>query len=234
MATSVHTPRGTSSRNDEFKPEYGAAEIIALKFTEPKMFTGAYGPRALFTLTDERKMWVDGDDASDICRDLRDKGITRNQPFRFTKIRHARGGGHSFRVEAIAGAAPAWVNTVGTAPASRDASLGTGPSDVEDALTRSLALARTHGAQAFQRGAHIARPAEVPEPAFPQASPETPARTASQQLMSCYLAAIDAISEAQQYCDRKGVKVVFTNEDIRATALSAFIQHERAMLAGRY
>lgn len=228
MATVQTTPRA-----GEFKPEYGAAEVIAFKFTEPKIFPGTYGERGLFTLTDERKFWCDADDASDIYRELGAKGIQRNQPFRLTKIRHPRGGGHSFRVEALAANAPAWVTDVATAPRSRTPEP---PTREEMQLEQSLALTRAHGAQFFQRGAHVQRPAEAPESAspFPPATAEAPARTASHQLMSAYLAAIDAVSEAQAYADRKGLKVTFSSEDVRATAISCFIQAEKAMLAGRY
>jgi hypothetical protein len=219
MATTQTAPRA-----GECKPEYGAPEIIAMKFLEPKMFTGAYGPRALFTLTDERKLWLDGDDASDIVRDMQEKGIQRNQPFRLTKIRHPRGGGHCFRVEALAQSAPAWVTATGTAPAHREPAA---PSAIEDQLAQSLTLARTHGAQAFQRGAHIAqpRPAEVPalDTVPPATAPETSNRTASQQLMGSFAAAIETLAESQKYAARHGMPIVFSSEDVRACALTIYI-----------
>jgi hypothetical protein len=41
--------------------------------------------------------------------------------------------------------------------------------------------------------------------------------------MACFMAAIDAVAEAQTYCGRKGLGITFNSEDIRATAISCWI-----------
>jgi hypothetical protein len=43
--------------------------------------------------------------------------------------------------------------------------------------------------------------------------------------------AIDAVAAAQGYADTKGLKVTFTSEDVRATAISCYIAINRE---GRY
>jgi hypothetical protein len=61
-------------------------------------------------------------------------------------------------------------------------------------------------------------------PAQPPAPPPTPvASVTTSKLMSCFMASIDAVAEAQQYANRKGLGVTFTSEDIRACALSCYI-----------
>src|SRR5215471_1793661 len=53
-------------------------------------------------------------------------------------------------------------------------------------------------------------------------APTGPERANTAKLMSCFMSAIDAISEAQAYADRRGLKVTFTSEDVRATAISCW------------
>jgi hypothetical protein len=54
---------------------------------------------------------------------------------------------------------------------------------------------------------------------------DTPARAQPTQLMACFAQAIDAIQEAQMYANRKGLGITFTSEDVRATAISCWIQY---------
>jgi hypothetical protein len=42
--------------------------------------------------------------------------------------------------------------------------------------------------------------------------------------MGCFMQAIDAIQEAQSYANRKGLGITFSSEDVRATAISCWIQ----------
>lgn len=42
-------------------------------------------------------------------------------------------------------------------------------------------------------------------------------------LMGCFMSAIDAIAEAQAYATRRGLGITFTAEDVRCTAISAYI-----------
>jgi hypothetical protein len=206
----------------EVKLEYGRPEHIAFRFLTAKVFDGSFGPRALFTLEGERRMWLDAEDGSEVERQIRELGISKGETVRATKIRHARGGGHSVRIERLA--------EQFSAPAGDDTAAQ---------LERSIAIARAEGPRAFQRNAHVL-------PAAAPASPEVQTAAAgavrhghsednpvAARLMSCYMASIDAISEAQAYADRRGLKVTFGPEDVRATAISAYIQFEKAMLEVR-
>jgi hypothetical protein len=57
----------------------------------------------------------------------------------------------------------------------------------------------------------------------PPAPPHVSVPTATNQLMGCFMQAIDAIQEAQLYANRKGLGITFSSEDVRATAISCWI-----------
>src|SRR5579872_2304049 len=105
MATAYATMPGSPAAAGEVKLEYGATQVIALKFTSGKSVEGRYGPRVMFTASDERRLWLDPEDASDLEHSLVDLGIQPGDPFTVTKIRHARGGGHSLRIARFSDAA---------------------------------------------------------------------------------------------------------------------------------
>lgn len=62
----------------------------------------------------------------------------------------------------------------------------------------------------------------------PPAPPAAPTLAATNQLMGCFMQAIDAIQEAQLYANRKGLGITFSSEDVRATAISCWIQCGKA------
>lgn len=67
-----------------------------------------------------------------------------------------------------------------------------------------------------------------PAPAQTAATPaQLPPSTRTQKLMACFVMAIDAISAAQDYCRGKQLGVTFTSEDVRAVAISCWIQCEK-------
>jgi hypothetical protein len=59
-------------------------------------------------------------------------------------------------------------------------------------------------------------PPQTPAAAIPQT-------TQTSKLMGCFMQSIDAITEAQAYADRKGLKVTFSSEDVRSTAIACWI-----------
>lgn len=64
-----------------------------------------------------------------------------------------------------------------------------------------------------------------PQPAFKRPDPQ-PTQTVSKSaadLVSAFIAAIDALQEAQAYAKRKGLDFRFDTSDIRATAISTYI-----------
>ncbi len=202
MATWTEAPRGTRAEapaaSNEVKLAYGVPEIVAFKFLTAKAFAGSFGDRALFTLADERRMWLDAEDGSDIERALRELGVTPGDAVKLTKIRHARGGGHSIRVE-----------RVNDQP----------PTALEAQLAASVDLARRHGAAAFS-----VRPAQ-PEPAVVAAPDAQAFAPLAVKLCSTMCALIDSMTEAKTYAQRRGIDL--TNEDLRCLAATAFIQETR-------
>lgn len=62
------------------------------------------------------------------------------------------------------------------------------------------------------------------QPPQSTAAPAVPPPAAgSNRLMACFLMSIDAIAEAQSYAKRKELSITFTAEDVRAAALSCYI-----------
>jgi hypothetical protein len=228
MATTQTRPYVAGS--DQIKLEYGVPQIACFKWLEGKSVPSQFGERAMFTAIDSRKLFVDGEDASDIERGMRELAIRPGEDFvRLTKIRHARGGGHSIRVERVEDTGdtrePAWVRDA--APAPRQ------PTREEALLEKSLELARERGAAAFQRTPSRISPDPAPAPAVPSTN-NGDHSVRAHQLKGSFLAAIDAIAEAQKYADAQGLKVTFTSDDVRAAAISVFIQAEKAAMGARY
>jgi len=54
-----------------------------------------------------------------------------------------------------------------------------------------------------------------------------------QFLLSAIVNTIDICAAAQQYAAAKGMAITFSSEDIRAFAISTFIQHSRENGGGR-
>jgi hypothetical protein len=211
---------------NDIKLEYGVPQIACFKWLEGRSVPSQFGERAMFTAIDSRKLFVDGEDASDIERGMRGLGIRPGEDFvRLTKIKHPRGGGHSIRVERAHDES----DTRQPEP-RRD----TPPSKIEAQLEKSVELAREHGAAAFQRPPARVSPEPPPAAAAGPASNNSDHTGRAHQLKGSFLAAIDAITEAQRYADAQGLKVTFTSEDVRATAISAFIQAEKAAMGVRY
>lgn len=185
------TPTTITGAAGKVRFEYGVTEEVAFKWVSPKAVTGAYGPQFMWTLADERKIYLDDEDGADVDRRLQELGVQPGDCVRITKIRHARGGGHSFRVEAVSDAAEP-----DTELASR--------------LKESVAIAKS----GVRPRAEVAMAAEGLSPA-------------ALKLAAAFSSAIDALSEAQAYAERKSLRVAFTAEDVRCVALSVYIGMER-------
>jgi hypothetical protein len=216
MATAI-APRG----GDEIKLEYGVPQVVAFRFVTGKNVAGNYGPRVLFTSVDERKLWLDAEDGSDLERGLRDLGVGPADFVRITKIRGVHGGGHSLRVERHGDAADAH----GNAP---------GISDIERQLAASIAaLEAAKREREKAAAAPISAPAATPiqkEEKNPGVQPGVqqsngPITQTTARMCAAFCVAIDAMHEARAYAARQGFGAInFTSEDLRAVALTAFIQ----------
>lgn len=203
MATTAAFP---AAHAGEIKFQYGRPETFGLKFLEPKVFEGSFGPRAMFTTVDdgygERKVWMDYEDGANLVIELRRLGVSVGEPIRVMKVKHPKGGGHGYLVERAtqapaADTVPAWVTQN---PPAEPA-----PSRIEAQLAQSVQMVKAHGPQVFQR------------PAAPVAAPDN-------ALMAALKTAIDASLEATVYAARKGLELAFSVEDIRALAATVYIQ----------
>jgi hypothetical protein len=187
----------------DVKFEYGVPQTVAFKFLSGKNVDGQFGARVMFTLIDGRKIWLDAEDGSDIERSLSEMQIKVGEFVQITKIRHPRGGGHSFRVEAIERQAPA-------------------PSRMEADLEKSVVMARRDGAKAFI--------APQPPPAVPD-PPASAKGTMGNLLAGALIASIDAYIVAADYARSKGIAVDMrldiTGEDLRSSATAMLIEYWR-------
>jgi len=68
---------------------------------------------------------------------------------------------------------------------------------------------------------HIPPP---PAPTPPPVAPTPVPAAATSKLMACFMTSIDSVAEAQAYADRRGLKVTFTSEDVRACAITCYIE----------
>lgn len=217
----------TMPRAGAIKLEYGVAECFALKFTTGKNVEGTYGPRVMFTATDDRKLWLDPEDGSDLELRIRELGVQPGELIAVTKVKMPRGGGHAVRVERVK-------------PSSDER-----PDARFEALLRaSIELAERQKREASQPSKVTTPPtattAQVEHPAARVSAQQeiqpdrnhnpavgsinfAPSTTRSSVMCAAFMVAIDAVGEAQAYADRKGLKITFTSEDVRATAISAYI-----------
>jgi len=211
-------PRTTQRAGNEIKLEYGQPQVFALKFLQGKSYEGNYGPRVLFTLVDERKLWLDGEDGSDLEHRLGELGVQRADFIRVTKIRHARGGGHSLRVERA-------VEEEG----ERDPQPGSGRRDA-DRTTEALleqSIERAREARKPEEAAPIPMRATAPreEPRQLQSNGNAGIQItpASARMVAAMCAAVESVIETQSYAARKGLGLTFSEESVRCIGLSIFI-----------
>ena len=226
----------------------GEPQTFALRFTEGKSVASRFpGGRVMFTCIDERKLFMNDEEASEFEHALIEKGIRKAEFISVSRITHGHGGGFAIRVERVEEGrdpdgdrdnAPAWVRDAAPAPRqSREEARAAVPTREEALLEKSVEMARERGAAAFQRTPARISPEPPPAPAHGNngySADHTPKPAAAHQLMGAFCAAIDACAAAQEYAVRKGLNVAFTSEDVRACAISIYINTERAALAVRY
>jgi hypothetical protein len=223
MATSsMHVARPSN----DIKLEYGVPQIFALKFTTGKNVESRFpGGRVMFTAIDDRKLFLDDEDANDFERSLNELRIGPADFIQVTKIRHARGGGHSIRVEAVD-------DSDGREPATE--------TQLERQLTRSIEAQREkRSAGNPEAGRPAPRHSQSTSTNYqeknngnntvgPQPNGPTVITPAAALLCGAFMAAIEALHEARQYSQRSGFgDIVFTSEDLRACALSVYINQAK-------
>jgi hypothetical protein len=196
MATAAYQPRAVGA--GEIKLEYGVAQVFALRFVAGKNVEGRYGPRVLFTAVDERKLWLDAEDGSDLERGMRELGIQPAEFVRVTKIRHAHGGGHSLRVERAEEE-----RTTGAQPWQ-----GAPDPQQQRGETRTSNNSNNNG---------------LP----PNGTPNTPPAPRAARYMAAYKDAADVLIEAKAYMQRKGFPIEIRCEDLRCLAATMLIDAQK-------
>lgn len=218
MATAT-MPRSISSGTD-IKLEYGRPEVFALRFVTGKNCEGRFGPRVLFTAVDERKLWLDAEDGSDLERGMRELGIQPSDFVKVTKIRHPRGGGHSIRVEY--------------------AELDEHRKDYSAELQRSIEMARARTASASSQS-YLPAPADSqprdvkehsdrnnPSPATIQPFNGTSnSASVNPAMFAAYTEAIDTLVAAKAYAQSRGLAIEVRCEDVRCLAATIIISAQK-------
>jgi hypothetical protein len=177
-------------------------ERIALKFATPRIVESAMNGRsdAMYTLTDGRVTYLPLQAQSAIEA----AGVRAYQPFEIVKAKVGRETEYQIRIMAEGAAATA--PTAMNAPAANATSGPTQPNG---------------------NGMNAA-PYNPPPAAPPALPPVQPQYTGSGEpecavMMSCFKAALDAVSEAQTYARNKGIGITFTSDNVTSAALSCYI-----------
>lgn len=234
-----------SLSDNTIKLEYGVSETLCFRFIEGKNLGKSEFPpfaiRVRFSTQDDRSLFLDAEDASDLERGLRNAGVDPRQGdfVRVTKIRHPRGGGHSIRVERVEDEADqsgssrvepgrdgsSRRETYHAPPSPPSPQSRRGPSRQEDSrrqqprpqsqmeakLEKSIDLAREHGPAAFH----------APKPS--QANPEADPRQDAPPFLAMYKSAIDTLIAARAYAQSKGMAIEIRCEDVRCLAATLII-----------
>jgi len=169
-----------------------------LAYADGLKVQGRFGDQVMYSLTDGRVMYV-----PPIVRDkLVELGVGQNEPFAICRAERREGNRRfvSWVVKPDGSAAPAQSVT--------------GHDDPPRPNGDAAACAKTNG---NGNGSGDGKPASA------RVSPGT-AETA---LRAALTASIDAALAAEQYASAHGLSIRFGSEDLRAMALSLFIQHAR-------
>jgi hypothetical protein len=207
MATAMNR----APRVDEIKLETNVPQTFALKFATGKA-VGQWG-NIMFTAVDERRLFLNTEDASEFNQGLLAIGYQPADFIRVTRVKHgtAKGGGFAIRVERV-----------------RD-ELRTDRDYTRD-LERSIASAEANKRLGAER-ARALRPVATPEPPTGntevQQQPGGGRGPMSKLLAGALIASIDAYTVAADYAKSKGLPIVFGSEDIRCSANSMLIEFWR-------
>lgn len=171
-----------------------------LAYADGLKVQGRFGDQVMYSLTDGRVMYV-----PPIVRDkLLELGIRQNEPFAICRAER-REGNRRF-VD--------WViqphSTASPTPTANSHTEAPGSPVNGDSGARFKPNANGNGGGS-------GKPASVP----------ASAATAETALRAALMSSIDAALAAEQYASAHGLSVRFGSEDLRAMALSLFIQHAR-------
>jgi hypothetical protein len=147
------TATATMSRISEDIKLDETPQIIALRYMEGKAVPSRFpGGRAMFTTFDERKLFLNDDETSQLEHALAEQGIRPGEHIEVSRISHGRGGGFSIRVQR------------GSSSRAQGASVQAGPHNTP--------------APAYSNNQHQSPQRNTPEPAAPASPSATAMRTA--------------------------------------------------------
>jgi hypothetical protein len=173
---------------------------VALAYSDGLKVEGRFGDQVMYSLTDGRVMYV-----PPIVRDkLVELGIGKSEPFAICRSER-RDGNRRFIEWVVKRNGPATPSK--SAPGNTDTPRPTVNGDSGVPVTTS----------GNGNGNGIGQPASAP----------VRSGTAETVLRAALMASIDAALAAEQYALAHGLSVRFGSEDLRAMALSLFIQHAR-------
>lgn len=211
------SPAYISSGSDEIKLG-PAPQVFALKLTTGRSVNSKFpGGRVMFIAVDERRLFLNDEDANQFEHAMLDTRIQPAEFMRVSRVQHGRGGGFAIRVERIEDELPAAVST---------RSLPDAPSRLEAQLEKSVEMARIHGPAAFAAQPKSRGTAPPPRSAAPvQEShhPDNTARPDSPPFLSEYKMAIETLIAARSYAQSQGLAIEIRCEDVRCLAATFII-----------
>jgi hypothetical protein len=100
MATAT-MPATMPRIGDEIKLD-DAPQVFALRYMEGKQVPSRFpGGRAMFTAFDNRKLFLNDDETSQLEHALAEQGIRPGEHIEVSRISHGRGGGFSIRIQRV-------------------------------------------------------------------------------------------------------------------------------------
>jgi hypothetical protein len=176
--------------------------IATLAYSDGMKVQGRFGDQVMYSLADGRVMYV-----PPIVREkLVELGIRQNEPFAICRAERREGNRRFID----------WVvQRNGTSP----------PYDVATPLANVQTGHTANNASSVQSASGNGN--RVPDGNGKSTGPPVGTTAAQSALRSALMASIDAALAAEQYASAHGLSVRFGSEDLRAMALSLFIQHSR-------
>ena len=202
-----------NGRRETLRLETNVPVVASLMFDDGLPVQGRYGDQVMYTIaTDagERVIYVD----PHVSQMLENLGLRRGEPFKIGKFTRKDGNrrGVEWKVRRLEPEemAPA-VESGGAAPPSPPSSNGTAASSAPEEQP------------------------DVPQPTTPAPQPahrpRTPVPFAGRQdgqyILSALVNMIDVCGAAEQYAQAKGMQLRFSGEDVRALAITCFIQQKK-------
>jgi len=217
-------------RREVLRLETNVPVVASLLFDDGLPVEGRYGDQVMYTITTdagERVIYVD----PHVSQMFENLGLRRGEPFRIGKFTRTDGNrrGVEWKVrrlepEEMAPATPSpFDDPPPTPPAPFD-----DPPPVESGSAAPPSPPRSNGTATS--GAPERHP-NVPQPTTPAPQPAQPPRTPvpfvgrqdGQYILSALVNMIDICDAAKHYAQAKGMELRFSAEDVRALAITCFI-----------